>query len=378
MYLSQQMLHLMFFVTLLSATTSACSMPKSELNVSTQTSPVTIELVIAANSTVTQLSFVIEDVNAGRLQLLARSPLSDHDINLEDPQGQLRISADDLIVQPRNQVSQPQLGDNLLFPEIRDPPSGKWTLTVRHAESSEPKTVRLTLALFTRFNLSMHIDKPNFVLGESIILHVNPSEYGETLSNYPTQIDVLHNGKSIDTLEITDKAIVSNNNIPLSTDSQDALAVYTPSEAGKYTFIARSQFHLNQQIITQQAQQNTVVQPAQAYLRETRLQPQSSSSGCTNYVVVLQDVEIEQAGLYTLTGYFLTDNKPLSQSTTQQLIVGHQQLAISFKIKNGLMENIITKQGLDYRAELLLTTTDNMTIVAKKQEYITPPISCQN
>lgn len=129
-----------------------------------------------------------------------RSTAGLHSLTLLNPAGQTvwHKTPRELNWMPAAAVAHPEWGDAMTLPEIRNAMPGRWQLRLARSRSDQRAgRVQLSWRVLPRFDLSMSVSSPRVAAGQSLLVTLRPTDYGEPVSGLtgiPVQI-VRHEGQ---------------------------------------------------------------------------------------------------------------------------------------------------------------------------------------
>jgi len=299
--------------------------------------PTTIKQFAEKESRVSEFSFEVPEINEGRLQIQLRIPLDDVKISLIAPSGIVVVDSDDsrIIFQSRSTLHNPERGDQFLLPEQKNPQAGSWKLHLTHKPASGDEVISVTLSLLERFLLNLIGSENTIYAGQPVILTVLATDYGQPVRGLTPKIQVLHDGKQLETHLTTSSSATAPSGINLTNEQDTYLATYTPTFPGSYQFITHVTFSGHQDKVIKDASITLEVGPKQASLNRLTTIPVQGSDGCLKAIDFLLSITVKESGMYTLSLFFEgLDGQDLEFSATKNTEDGIINFRIPLLVKD--------------------------------------------
>jgi len=235
---------------------------------------------------------------------------------------------------PAAATAHPEWGDALTLPEIRNAAPGRWQLRLARAPSDQRAgRLQLSWRVLPRFDLSMSVSSPRIAAGQSLLVTLRPTDYGEPVSGLagiPVQI-VRHQGQSPTSLGTAQEGLRTATGIQVSTEVGTYLLHTSLPQAGVVPLEASVVFRRAGQAVTRTASASVQVDASAASLSLGGISTdQRSQASCASGVRFTFQAQVARPGTYACNMVLRgRDGQTRQLSTSAELAAaGPAQLSI--------------------------------------------------
>lgn len=195
---------------------------------------------------------------------------------------------------PRQQVRDPDRGDSIVLPNLRDAAAGMWGIeVVPVADGRTAGTALFAYEVLPRFGLNMHVGAQTAYVGEPVLVTVRPTEYGTPRGGIgPLSVGVSKaDGTGFTSQVEAIESAKTPEGVVITAESGTYLAKVQFSEPGTYKFLSRTRAigRAGESMAT--AEGSIVVAPRVAQVRLVGLREDApEGTGCVQRVFIDFDV----------------------------------------------------------------------------------------
>lgn len=265
-----------------------------------------------------------------------RSTASLQSLTLVNPAGQTvwHKTPRELGWMPAAAVAHPEWGDAMTLPEIRNAAPGRWQLRLARPPSGQQAgRLQLSYRVLPRFDLSMSVSSPRIAAGQSLLVTLRPTDYGEPVSGLagiPVQILMPHGAAPVN-LGMAQEGLRTATGIQVSTEAGTYLLHTSFPQAGALPLQASVVFNRAGQPVMRTASASVQVDASAASLSLGGISiEQRKQASCASGVRFTFQAQVTRPGTYACNMVLRgRDGQTRQLSTSAELAAaGPAQLSI--------------------------------------------------
>lgn len=226
-------------------------------------------------------------------------------ITLLDPSRRVvwRRTPVELGLTPRDQTSQPELGDVIVLPEIRNAINGRWALLLERAKPhSDAGRLLFAWRLLPRFDLLLSTNTPQVAAGQTLLVEVRAMDYGVPIKEI-AKIDVALLGDGEQQLSVVHarEHARTRDGIALSNEPGTYIASIVLPQPGLYRLQASHVFGSAPRPTIRRAVLSVTAGASIGALRLLSVRLYGTPGQCARGLTFRFQVELAEPGAYTCT-----------------------------------------------------------------------------
>ncbi len=288
--------------------------------------PNSVPLRIREGSTATAITLRVPEIGPGILKIQIRIQTAVTEVALAGPDGSSQtFKRSSLIVQSAEEMRDPQGGDLVLLPEIRDPAAGIWTVTIGHMPVRSGAGAIVTATLLRRHQLTLvKGNRGASFAGEPVILYILATDYGRPAKAFTPEIQVETPG------EVRSAGASGHVSGPRLLDGSGIHeAVYIPPRAGTYRFTVTGKFLDDGRETMGTAVLEVEVLPAEAELQRVDVRRYAESGRCLRRAEFAPVLSVRSPGTYVVSLTLASDDGKHMELTDMRDISGRGEFRLA-------------------------------------------------